>query len=203
MCHQLPLRQHVASRRLVILLPKLRMHFAEFLNEGFPAHLRILSPPTCVGFGTGACSLVRSFSRQCSALSFGSPEGSPPCQFSALHGGFASLAAYRLRRALPVARLSSSLRHSILMRSHAVQESSPVVHRLRLLPRLRSRLTLRRRALLRKPWAFGGTDSHRPFRYLYRHSHFRPVHMSFRSCFVPAGTLPYPCLRMPRLRFCA
>ena len=46
------------------------MHFAEFLNEGFPAHLRILSPPTCVGFGTGACSLVRSFSRQCSTLEF-------------------------------------------------------------------------------------------------------------------------------------
>ena len=46
------------------------MHFAEFLNEGFPAHLRILSPPTCVGFGTGTCSLVRSFSRQCSTLEF-------------------------------------------------------------------------------------------------------------------------------------
>ena len=29
------------------------MHFAEFLNEGFPAHLRILSPPTCVGLRYG------------------------------------------------------------------------------------------------------------------------------------------------------
>ena len=46
------------------------MHFAEFLNEGFPAHLRILSPPACVGFGTGAYSLVRSFSRQCSTSEF-------------------------------------------------------------------------------------------------------------------------------------
>ena len=53
-----------------ILLPKLRMQFAEFLNEGFPAHLRILSPPTCVGFGTGAYRLVRSFSRQCSTTEF-------------------------------------------------------------------------------------------------------------------------------------
>ena len=26
---------------------------AEFLNEGFPAHLRILSPPTCVGLRYG------------------------------------------------------------------------------------------------------------------------------------------------------
>ena len=40
------------------------MHFAEFLNEGFLAHLRILSLPTCVGFSTGCSSLVRSFSRQ-------------------------------------------------------------------------------------------------------------------------------------------
>ena len=43
-------------------------HFAEFLNEGFPAHLRILSPPTCVGFGTGDVSLPRSFSRQCGSI---------------------------------------------------------------------------------------------------------------------------------------
>ena len=48
-----------------LLIPKLRRHFAEFLNEGSPAHLRILSPPTCVGFGTGDVSLPRSFSRQC------------------------------------------------------------------------------------------------------------------------------------------
>ena len=31
------------------LLPKLRGHFAEFLNEGSHKHLRILTPPTCVG----------------------------------------------------------------------------------------------------------------------------------------------------------
>ena len=31
------------------LLPKLRGHFAEFLNKGYLAHLRILSSPTCVG----------------------------------------------------------------------------------------------------------------------------------------------------------
>ena len=59
------------------------MHFAEFLNEGSPAHLRILSPPTCVGFGTGAFHLVRSFSRQCSTLEFVHPEGIPIYRFSA------------------------------------------------------------------------------------------------------------------------
>ena len=59
-------------------------------------------------------------------------------------------------------------------------------------PRLRSRLTLRRRSLLRNPRAFGGKDSHLSFRYSYRHSHFLSVHLSFRSCFSPIRTLPYP-----------
>ena len=29
-------------------------------------------------------------------------------------------------------------------------------------------------------------------RYSFRHSHFSSVHMSFRSCFAPMRTLPYP-----------
>ena len=35
------------------LFPKLRGHFAEFLNKGYLAHLRILSSPTCVGLRYG------------------------------------------------------------------------------------------------------------------------------------------------------
>ena len=35
------------------LLPKLRDHFAEFLNEGYLERLRILSSPTCVGLRYG------------------------------------------------------------------------------------------------------------------------------------------------------
>src|SRR5699024_11454441 len=35
------------------LLPKLRGHFAEFLNESSLAHLRILSSSTCVGLRYG------------------------------------------------------------------------------------------------------------------------------------------------------
>ncbi len=37
----------------VPLLPRLRGHFAEFLNEGSLARLRILTPPTCVGLRYG------------------------------------------------------------------------------------------------------------------------------------------------------
>ena len=42
-----------------ILLPKLRIHFAEFLNQSYLARLGILYLSTCVGLGYGhfACSL--------------------------------------------------------------------------------------------------------------------------------------------------
>ena len=43
------------------LLPKLRGHFAEFLNKGSSARLGILYLPTCVGFGTGALVLIVTF----------------------------------------------------------------------------------------------------------------------------------------------
>ena len=43
-------------------------------------------------------------------------------------------------------------------------------------PRLRSRLTLRRLALLRNPWAFGGGVSSPLFRYSCQHSHSWRLH---------------------------
>ena len=42
-----------ATTLVVPLLPKLRGHFAEFLNKGSPVRLRILSSPTCVGLRYG------------------------------------------------------------------------------------------------------------------------------------------------------
>ena len=38
---------------MALLLPKLRSHFAEFLNGGSLARLRFLTLPTCVGFRYG------------------------------------------------------------------------------------------------------------------------------------------------------
>src|SRR5690606_26170191 len=46
------------------LLPKLRGHFAEFLNESSSARLRMLCSPTCVGLRYGRLRLARGFSRQ-------------------------------------------------------------------------------------------------------------------------------------------
>ena len=79
-----------------------------------------------------------------------------------------------------------------LKQSLPVLEYLPVVHLLRSLPRIRSRLTLGRRSLPRNPYAFGGTDSHRSFRYSYQHSHFSGVHRPFQDDFSPRRTLPYP-----------
>ena len=39
------------------LIPKLRDHFAEFLNESYLERLRILSSPTCVGLRYGHLAL--------------------------------------------------------------------------------------------------------------------------------------------------
>ena len=78
-----------------------------------------------------------------------------------------------------------------LKRSLPVPDSQPDVHLLRLLPRIRARLTLGRRSLPRNPYAFGGADSHRPFRYSCQHSHFLPVHGTLQYRFGPIGTLLY------------
>ena len=57
------------------LIPKLRGHFAEFLNEGSLDHLGILYPPTCVGLGTGTRLLPRGFSWRHGFKDFELPHG--------------------------------------------------------------------------------------------------------------------------------
>ena len=59
------------------LLPKLRGDFAEFLSKGSPARLRLLAPPTCVGFSTGTNVLASGFSRQCGVSHFSTRFPSP------------------------------------------------------------------------------------------------------------------------------
>jgi hypothetical protein len=59
-------------------------------------------------------------------------------------------------------------------------------------PRLRCRLTLGGRTFPRKPWNFGGRDSHPAFRYSCPHNHLHAVHRALRRGFAPHATLPYP-----------
>jgi hypothetical protein len=58
---------------VAILLPKLRMHFAEFLNANSSVRLSILSSPTCVGLRYGPfVSILRNYflARRLHALRF-------------------------------------------------------------------------------------------------------------------------------------
>ena len=56
---------------------------------------------------------------------------------------------------------------------------------------LRSRLTLIRLALIRKPWSFGEGVSRPLYRYLYLHLLFRRLHRHSSDCFGAAAMLPY------------
>ena len=82
------------------LLPKLRGHFAEFLNKGSLVRLRILSSPTCVGLRYGhLCNkpapFLASVDSHASLLIFA------PYQASALARVLHYVPAYTLRPALP------------------------------------------------------------------------------------------------------
>ena len=118
---------------------------------GFSPH-----PPVSV-YGTGPWRLIAAFPDSHSAafatLMFA------PLHGSALRGGFASRAAPPLAPVFPFPAAASCLCPHI---SHAMEYrnlnllSIDYVSR----PRLRSRLTQSRSALLWKPWIFGRKDSH-------------------------------------------
>ena len=133
------------------LLPKLRDHFAEFLNEGSSDRLGILYLPTCVGFGTGTRNLPRRFSWRHGFRHF------------ALWRSVSRLRLSGRRISLPAA-LRGYPRTTIAWDALAYPVPPSVVtvatwyRNINLLsiayafrPRLRSRLTLSRLALLRNP----------------------------------------------------
>ena len=136
----------------VPLLPKLRGHFAEFLNEGSLARLRILTPPTCVGlrYGHIQASLgvfLDSLGSAASLLCFA------PLRFSGFsRDGFACLSPYGLGRAFPAARSAYppvSPHPSNGCKWHRIINRFSIAYAFR--PRLRSRLTLGGRAFPRNP----------------------------------------------------
>ena len=43
-CGRSQLHERIVSPTAALLIPKLRSYFAEFLNEGYPDHLRVLTP---------------------------------------------------------------------------------------------------------------------------------------------------------------
>ena len=144
----------------MFMLHKRRPSFSLSYGCILPSSLTRVLPRTLVFstrlpvsvYGTGPLVLTRNFSRQSASLEFGSYFYSPICHFSAFcitdlpviqPTGFDALFQQ-------CAQVCSCVIPS-LNQTSGVQEFLPVVHRLRSLPRLRSRLTLGRRSLPRKP----------------------------------------------------
>ena len=139
------------------LLPKLRGHFAEFLNNASPAGLRILSSSTCVGLRYG-------YGINNSGFSWHILRGLPyflsvritPLPYK---GGFASLTAPVLAPVFPFPAPASDMRpHSSVIPQYRNFHLFSIGYAF--LPRLRPRLTRGRSALPRNPWIFGLEDSH-------------------------------------------
>ena len=177
----------VAARQAVHI-PKLRTHFAEFLNGGSPERLRILSSPTSVGFGTGASS-------PCLALF--SAIGSATCGLKAL----LAMSTWPCSSARP--RQPDSIRDYQRCRNVGLLSIGYAFR-----PHLRSRLTLGGITLPRKPWVCGEGASHSLSRYSCRHSHLYAVQRSLRYAFSPAYSALLPprpaCAgRDPQRRQCA
>ena len=153
------------------LIPKLRGHFAEFLNNASPVGLRILSSSTCVGLRYGLYIRNSGFSWQ---------------SYLVLHY-FSSFPLAGPGFPFPA--------HSFCLRPH-----SSDMHKCRninllsidyaLRPRLRSRLPQGRSALPWNPWIFGLEDSHL---HLATHSGI----LSSKRSAAPSGTVSSPFRMLP------
>jgi hypothetical protein len=164
-----------------LLLPKLRRHFAEFLNHSSPDRLGILYLPTCVGLGYGH----RASSLEAFLGSMGSVTSPVKARHRAsgwMGPGFAWTPPYTLTPGRPTPGLTyppaSPRRYPPRDRS-VRPEGQPLrmpdsgwartrwcwnINQLCIdyafRPRLSSRLTLGGLAFPRNPWAFGGGVSH-------------------------------------------
>ena len=114
---------------MVPLLPKLRGHFAEFLNHSSPARLSIFYLTTCVGYGYGPyMHIARGFSRQSRITNITQHMGYAS-RLTLMTAGFdLCCRATRLHRN-PISGSATSLRHPITdlqrIRPHA---SPPTNH---------------------------------------------------------------------------
>jgi hypothetical protein len=167
----------------VLLLPKLRRHFAEFLNHSSPDRLGILYPPTCVGLGYGhRASSLEAFLGSMGSVT--SPESARHRVSGCVGTGFAWAPPYTLTPGQPtpgftyppasprcLPRQGGSVRPP--EGEQPLSNPGPAGARTRwyrninrlcidyaFRPRLSSRLTLGGLAFPRNPWAFGGGVSH-------------------------------------------
>ena len=141
------------------LLPKLRGHFAEFLNKDSPARLRIFFSSTCVGLRYGPlnpylAAFLASVDSSASLLFFTPSCPNAPRMRTSLHPTPDHYRIYPLTRSdYP----SVSLLHFSESRWCRNLYLLSIIYAFR--PQLRSRLTLGGRTFPRKPQTFDGEVS--------------------------------------------
>ena len=123
---------HCGHVAVAPLLPKLRGHFAEFLNNGSPVRLRIFFSSTCVGLRYGHLrTYLAAF--LASVDSFASLLYSAPRQRYALRQAyFTACQRFALDALFHPRAWTIPLCHCLIHRVSAVRDSQPVVHHLRL-----------------------------------------------------------------------
>ena len=138
------------------LLPKLRGHFAEFLNNASSVGLRILSSSTCVGLRYGYLANNSGFSRHMAHIL--------PYFISVRITALPYCTVFPIQQLLCLPGVPSPgyalhmSPHSSVTRQYRNLNLLSIGYVSR--PHLRSRLPQGRSALPWKPWIFGRKDSH-------------------------------------------
>ena len=176
------------------LLPKLRGHVAEFLNEVSPARLGISVPSHLCRFWYGQHVGGAALFWEAWAHGLGAGKPAPrPGGWPAVRG----IAIDPLHCPSPTPRVNPPCRCRNV-------DLPSIDYALR--PRLRRRLTPGGRTLPGKPWDSGDQDSHLVFRYSCPHNRWLEVHRRFRARLRPvqprSPTAPHdaePANSAPRL----
>ena len=173
------------------------------LTVSLPSASVYSTQPRVSVYGTGGRSLMLSgFSREHDYPRYHlAPEGAVYCRLSAREVDFpASLCTYGLQPPFPSGGggvTSPSPRRT--RASSGILTASAIGDGFRLA--LRTRLTRGRLASPRKPWSFGGGESHPPYRYLYLHLPFQTLQNASRHAFHADWNAPLPTgFPVPRLR---
>jgi len=192
-----PLSASVSPHHLLeaTLIPKLHVHFAEFLNRGSLVRLWVLPSSTCVGFRYG--QQITSLSGSFLAVRL-LQVPMHRCTVPVLHQGFimqgfASHNPYKVRQtSISLLGFTLCVTASVLtvIRWYRNINLFSISYAFR--PHLRTRLTLGRSALPRNPWTYGEQISHLLYRYSCRHSHFCCLQHASRHTFVSFQNAPLP-----------
>ncbi len=178
------------------LLPKLRGQFAEFLSQGCPTRLGRLLPAHLCRFAVRSPELQRPRGYFLAAWSELLPESrssrllTPPHPPNRdLPRSIIGLKVWRANHTAPEPFPSASPL-DLHPGGGRILTPLPIPYAFR--PQVRGRLTLGGRPFPRKPWAYGGRDSHPPYRYSCPDSLLQNLQQPLRATFIGNWSAPLP-----------